>query len=75
MSNGSEFVIVPQAYPMWAVLIFRSNKQISEPVVAWRIAVNDPTRRPVPISPMRGELNLDDIGDYVTASKPGKLFE
>lgn len=66
MSDDTEFVIVAQSYPMWARLIFH-DREIQEPVIAWRIALNDPARRPVPICPMRGALNLDDIGDFVTA--------
>jgi hypothetical protein len=74
MSDDTDFVIVPQSYPMWAVLIRRKDDELAEPVIAWRIAVNDSAQRPVPICPMRGELNLDDIGDFVTTAKAPKLL-
>jgi hypothetical protein len=64
MNDNTEFVIVSQCYPIWAKLIRRDRDDVFEPVIAWRIAVDDPARRPVPICPMRGELSLDDIGDF-----------
>jgi hypothetical protein len=75
MSDDTEFVIVPQGYPIWAIKMLRDGGKVPEPVIAWRIAVNGTARPPIPISPMRGELNPDDIGDYVTTPKVAKRFE
>ena len=76
MGDETEFVTIPQSYPIWALRFPAGSKESTpEPVIAWRIAVGDPTQRPIPICPMRGALNPDEIGEYVTTPDIARRFE
>ena len=44
MGDETEFVTIPQSCPIWALRSSADKKEpVAEPVIAWRIAVDDPT--------------------------------